>query len=333
MPLDSSPRRRRRAVRRYLRRVPLLPSLLTLGNAFCGFLAIVKATDAAWMIGDGNLTGAALATIEMAGLLIFLAMVFDGLDGKVARLTQQTTEFGAQLDSLADVVTFGVAPAVLAKFLINVHMSPLSGAAQDWHLLPYHPKIYYVLAAFYVLFAVLRLARFNVEVQDPREKSHLEFDGLPTPAAATIIGSLILFYCARNERNSLSRLIFDDGAVYDAVALAMPGALLVVGLLMVSRFPYPHLLNRLLRGRKSFPHLVAAVVLLILFVLEWQIVLLVLSLGYMLSGPLVGLFRFITGRHGPIFDEDDDDEGDEFIEVDALRHGPPSEASGSDLGE
>lgn len=306
-------------MRRYLRRVPLLPSLLTLGNAFCGFLAIVKVTDAAWLMEQGELTAASLATIEAAGLLIFLAMVFDGLDGKVARLTHQTTEFGAQLDSLADVVTFGIAPAVLAKFLINVHMAPAEGAAEVSQILPFHPKIYYVFAAFYVLFGVLRLARFNVEVRDPRERSHLEFDGLPTPAAATVIGALILFYCARNERNSLSRLIFQDAAVYDAVILIMPGALLLVGLLMVSRLPYPHLLNRLLRGRKNFGHLVVAVVLLILAVLEWQLVLVGLSCFYVLSGPMIGIWRLVTGRRPSFEDEeDDDDEGaefDEFVEV------------------
>ncbi len=314
---EPGPRRRGRAVRRYLRRVPLLPSLLTLGNAFCGFLAIVKATDAAQLAAQGQLGGAALATVETAGLLIFLAMVFDGLDGKVARLTHQTTEFGAQLDSLADVVTFGIAPAVLAKFVINVHMAPKTGAAELWQVLPYHPKIYYLFAAFYVLFAVLRLARFNVEVRDPREKSHLEFDGLPSPAAATIIGALILFYCARNERNSISRLFFDDARIYDTLVYAMPVTLLVVGLFMVSRLPYPHLLNRMLRGRKNFGHLVAAVVLLILFVLEWQIVLLALSLVYLASGPVLGVWRFVTGRRGPTFDDfDDDEDGDEFIEVD-----------------
>lgn len=312
-------------MRRYLRRVPLLPSLLTLGNAFCGFLAIVKVTDAAWLMNQGELTAAALATIETAGLLIFLAMVFDGLDGKVARLTHQTTEFGAQLDSLADVVTFGVAPAVLAKFLINVHMAPAVGVATATQVLPYHPKIYYVFAAFYVLFGVLRLARFNVEVRDPRERSHLEFDGLPTPAAATIIGALILFYCARNERNSLSRLFFEHAEVYDTVVLIMPGALLLVGLLMVSRFPYPHLLNRLLRGRKNFGHLVAAVVLLILFVLEWQLVLMSLSLVYLLSGPWIGLWRLVTGRR-PVFEDVEDEDGDEFdefVEIDRPRGGEP----------
>ncbi|MCB9890623.1 MAG: phosphatidylcholine/phosphatidylserine synthase [Planctomycetes bacterium] len=314
---EPTPRRRRRAVRRYLRRVPLLPSLLTLGNAFCGFLAIVKATDAAQLVGDGQLAGAALATVETAGLLIFLAMVFDGLDGKVARLTHQTTEFGAQLDSLADVVTFGIAPAVLAKFVISVHMAPRFADAEAWEILPYHPKIYYLFAAFYVLFAVLRLARFNVEVRDPREKSHLEFDGLPSPAAATIIGSLILFYCARNERNSISRLLFDDERLYDWLVFAMPAMLLVVGLFMVSRLPYPHLLNRVLRGRKNFAHLVAAVVLLILFVLEWQIVLFALSLLYLMSGPILGVWRFVTGKRAPVFEDlDDDDEGDEFIELD-----------------
>ncbi len=304
-------RRRRRRVRRYLKGVPFLPSLLTLGNAFCGFLAIVKVTDAARLAGEGAVPQAAVELVEAAGLLILLAMVFDGLDGKVARLTDQTSRFGAELDSLADVVTFGIAPAVIAKFLITVHHAPSRGAVGAAHqLLPYHPRIYYVCAAVYALFAVLRLARFNVEVTDTDESAHEEFEGLPSPAAAAFVTSLILFWCAEGERNSLSRIFFTEG-VYDAVIIALPGVLLGCGLLMVSRFPYPHVMNRLLRGRKTFPSLVAAVIILILGVLEWQIVLLALNGLYLITGPVLGTARFaralVTGRGN---DDDDVDSGE-----------------------
>lgn len=315
-------------MRRYLKRVPFLPSLLTLGNAFCGFLAIVKITDAARMIGEGEVTQAVWPMIELAGLLIFLAMTFDGLDGWVARLTRQTTEFGAQLDTLADVVTFGIAPAVIAKFVIDAHQAPATGASLAHHYLPYHPKIYYVCAALYVLFAVLRLARFNVEVRDPEEKSHREFEGLPSPAAATVVASLVFFLCAKDEKNSLSGLVFGEG-IYRATILSLPGVLLGCGLLMVSRLPYPHVLNRLLRGRKSFPHLVVAVFLMILVVLEWQIVVVSLSFLYLMTGPVTALYRTVMGIKTPvIFEDEEEDEGPEFDEPAADEAEPPGVVEG-----
>jgi len=158
-----------------LKSVPVLPSLITLGNLFFGFLAMAKVTDA--VRGGGVLDEGVLPTFEIAALFIFLAMVFDALDGRIARMTNQTTAFGAQLDSLADLLTFGVAPAFIAKALINLYEGPPTD------LLPPHPKLYYFCAAVYVLCAAMRLARFNVE-STPDEKDHREFQGLPTPGAA-----------------------------------------------------------------------------------------------------------------------------------------------------
>src|SRR5262249_40608794 len=106
----SRPRRRRL---RNLRRVPVLPSLVTLGNLFFGFLAMAKVADAVMLSASGQtqpmFNDEVVAKLEAGTILIFVAMIFDALDGTVARLTKQTTKFGAQLDSLADVVTFGVA--------------------------------------------------------------------------------------------------------------------------------------------------------------------------------------------------------------------------------
>ncbi len=302
-------------MRRYLRRVPLLPSLFTLGNAFCGFLAIVKISDAARLVGAGEMSAAAWTLIETAGLLIFLALVFDGLDGKVARLTKQTTEFGAQLDSLADIITFGVTPAVLGKFLIDVHQAPRAGEVLAHQFLPFHPKVYYVCAAIFVLFAVLRLARFSVEVRDPNERAHLWFEGLPSPAAATVVGALVLYLCAQEETHSLSSWLFDEH-FYRTVIMALPGVLLGCALLMVSRLPYPHLLNHLLRGRKSFPHLVVAVIMMIVVVIEWQLAVLGGITLYVLSGPVYGLWFLVRGRSISDEVDDDDEAGPEFDELD-----------------
>ena len=207
---------------RQLKTVPVLPSLVTLGNLYFGFLAMAKVADAGLLYGlqAGPIAPEALALFETAALLVFLAMVFDGLDGAVARLTNQTSAFGAQLDSLCDMVTFGVAPAFLTKLLIEYH----AGADR---LLPAHPKLYYVAAAIYVLCAAMRLARFNVEVSSPAAEDHREFSGLPSPAAAAVVCSLIAFYATRNDADSLSSQLLPT-VVWDWMILAMPSALVVL---------------------------------------------------------------------------------------------------------
>jgi CDP-diacylglycerol--serine O-phosphatidyltransferase len=289
-----------------LSNVPFFPSLITLGNAFCGFLAIIKITDAAFLVGSHPLTEAlrpeVFARIETAGLLIFLAMVFDALDGKVARLTDQTTDFGAQLDSLADVITFGVAPAVLAKFMVDLHQPPHGS------LLPSHPKFYYLCAALFALFAVMRLARFNVETPDHSEEAHSEFSGLPTPAAAAAIVSLLLFTCAQKETGEITNLLFSP-EIYNNLIRFLPLVLFLTGLLMISTLPYPHFMNTVFRGKKSFPFLALAVFVLILGALEWRIVLLILCSLYLLTGPLIGLTRLFFGGRGSGSDGNDEEDG------------------------
>lgn len=288
----------RRPRLRDLKNVPVLPSLVTLANLFFGFLAIAKAADALLVAGPrGVLTVESVHLIETAALLVFVAMVFDGLDGAVARLTNQTTVFGAQLDSLADAVTFGVAPAFLAKVLVEFH------ARGPAPLLPPHAKLYYAAAAIFVLCAAMRLARFNVEVESPRADDHKEFSGLPSPAAAAVICSAIAFFATRRE-NNLSALLLPP-SIYEDLILAMPVALVLLGLLMVSRFPYPHLVNSLVRGRHTFPFLATLVVLTFVAAIEWQLAVVVLSLVYVASGILIGLWRLVTrGRMGPPFDND-----------------------------
>ena len=279
---------------RALKRIPILPSLVTLGNAFCGFLAIAKVADAvARSLVDGRLqvNAAFTATLEEAAFLVFLAMVFDGLDGKVARLTKQTSDFGGQLDSLADAVTFGVAPAFLAKVLIDFHAEPYPNA-----LLPQHPRLYYLAAALYALCAIMRLARFNVETQSHDEKAHDEFVGLPSPAAASVVAALLLFWCTRNSSDQVISRYFLSARFYDGMVQAMPWVVAACGLLMVSRFPYPHLVNWLFRGGKSFLFLWSVVVLLILAALEWPLVLMTVALGYMALGPLLWVVRLFRPR-------------------------------------
>jgi CDP-diacylglycerol--serine O-phosphatidyltransferase len=250
-----------------MRRIAVLPNLITLGNAFCGLLAVAKAIDAL------ALSGAAphlfYASMESACWLVVLGMVFDALDGRVARMTGGASEFGAQLDSFSDALTFGVAPALLAKVLIE-HEGPLHGWSG-------HPRLHFIAAAAFALLAILRLARFNLET-GPEAEAHRSFRGLPSPAAAGSVVSSILLYLTlvrpelETEEGGAPTPLGRAFKLFPEIRLEVPGwyfpalALLLptLGFLMVSRVPYEHLMSRLTR-RGSFFALVYVVVLSFLF--------------------------------------------------------------------
>jgi CDP-diacylglycerol--serine O-phosphatidyltransferase len=244
---------------RPIRTVAVFPTMFTLANLICGFFAIVVAARverptsperpaAVDKISFANPTRVIRQldpandthNVMLSGWLIFLAMIFDALDGHVARLARSATDFGAQLDSLCDVVSFGVAPGFLL-----VKMCPAFTFSHD--------KIWLIAAAFAAC-AALRLARFNVETSE--DDDHMNFNGLPSPAgAASIAGFAILFYELRLSDNPLMYAAEID----QAVQMALPIFALIVALLMVSRIPYPHIVNQMLRGQRSFGHVVLLV--------------------------------------------------------------------------
>lgn len=297
--IDDLPSARRRRGLRRLKDVPVLPSLITLGNVFFGFLAIAKVADALRTSAPGASFGSVVELFETAAILIFVAMVFDALDGRVARMTGQTTPFGAQLDSMADMVTFGVAPAFLGKTLVDWHSQTDANG-----LLPLQPKLFYAAAAVYVLCAALRLARFNVET-GADEEDHNEFKGLPSPAAAAVVCSLVSLFCTSQDENADLGHWLIGPEHFDKIVVAMPAVLVLLGLLMVSRVPYPHAMSAILRGRHSMPFLAGLVVLIIVAAVEWQFALAACTIGYVVWGLLVGVFRFVT-RHRDDDDLDDD---------------------------
>jgi len=278
----SGPRQRLRD----LRHVPVLPSLITLGNVFFGFLAMAKVTDAALASSLPPRLASVASTFELAALLVFVAMVFDAIDGTVARLTNQSTKFGAQLDSLADVVTFGAAPAFISKVLLEF------AARSDPEILPFKPRVFYGAAVIYLLCAAMRLARFNVETPSAHVEDHREFKGLPSPAAAAVVCAIVAFYCAPSEDHTFSRLIL-PAVVTKNLLPALPVTVTLLGLLMVSRFPFPHLVNSVFRRGHSFPFLASLVVFLVVAAVEWQFALLALTVVYVFSGLVLGLYRLI----------------------------------------
>ena len=258
---------------RYLgtkRGIALIPTLLTLGNGFCGFVAIAKALDAVMYAGS-PVFGEKLV---QAAWLIFLAMVFDALDGRVARLTQQTTEFGAQLDSFTDLISFGVAPAVMVKVIFEQGMIQAN--------LSYSVKLTLLLTALYTICSVLRLARFTVDTT-PEDHAHHLFMGLPTPAAAGTIAASVLFLYHGDQTFSFMEK--------PEVLLSIKKGLLflppLLGLLMMSKIEYVHFFNRFVRGRKTFNFLVQGILVLFLVAFWHEVAILLCFLAYLASGPVM----------------------------------------------
>jgi CDP-diacylglycerol---serine O-phosphatidyltransferase len=256
---------------RPIRTIAVFPTLLTLGNLVCGFFAIVVAARVDKPVpGEWELTVFVdTQNVMISGLLIFLAMIFDGLDGYVARLARTTSDFGAELDSLCDLVTFGVAPGFLL-----VKMCP------KFTIL--HDQTIWIIATVFVACAALRLARFNVETSD--EDDHLQFNGLPSPAAAMAIASFaIMFFYLRNpsvpaaERYVLIDTVLENILPYFGV---------LVALLMVSRIPYPHVINQIFRGQRSFAHVVGVVFTLMAVMLFRGYAVPLLCCAFILYGPI-----------------------------------------------
>lgn len=250
---------------RLRRRISVLPTLMTLGNLLCGFSAIWYASLP--VVGAPDKTGA----FAIAGYLIFAAMVFDMLDGSMARLTRATSDFGAELDSLADVVSFGIVPAFLSLKIIAHLLAVTAGELINPLAQSVDGRFFWMIAAIYVACTALRLARFNAHNAHSVE-SHLIFRGLPSPGAAGVVGATAIFFEAL--RPTASHFLpfrvpdFVQSAVAGAFPYLMPVILLALSALMVSRIEYPHLINQYLRGRRPFSYIVRLVLLVLLFF--WQ---------------------------------------------------------------
>lgn len=244
----------RRVRRQRLKYITILPSLITLLNGACGFAAIGFASKAgSEHFQISNLDNSNFA---WAAYMIFIAMIADMLDGRVARMSQTTSSFGGQLDSLCDVISFGVAPAFLTMKILNSRLRNLinPAAAID----PFVVKFIWVSAAFYMACAAIRLARFNVENEED-ETSHMSFIGLPTPAAAGVLASLVLFWDYILPVAQNSPLV---AAGAKTIILVLPFITIITAILMISRIRYPHLVNQYLKGRKPLEHLIWSIIII-----------------------------------------------------------------------
>lgn len=230
----------------------LLPNLLTTGALFAGFYAIVAAINGRY---------------EPAVISIFVAMVLDGMDGRIARMTNTQSDFGAEYDSLSDMVSFGLAPALVAYEWILVDLG----------------KIGWLGAFVFTSAAALRLARFNTQANVANKKF---FQGLPSPAAAAVLAGVIWFFESYGLRSHLVAM-----PVVFALTIAM-------ALLMVSNIRYYSFKELDLRGKVPFVAVLAIVLCFVLISLDPAAVLALSFTGYALSGPTITLLQVRRHRRG-----------------------------------
>jgi CDP-diacylglycerol--serine O-phosphatidyltransferase len=236
--------------RRLRRGIYLLPTTFTVGNLFCGFFSLVLASQGKY---------------ELAAIVIIVAGILDGLDGWIARLTGTTSEFGVQFDSLADIVSFGIAPAFLAY---------------HWALLPLR-RVGWLIAFLYVVCAAMRLARYNLQVGISDKRY---FVGLPSPSAAGMIACAAFAFPLRSAERWVSILV----------------GVLVVGVagLMISRFRYRSFKNLDLRHRRPYIYALAIAGALVFVFSHPKGALMTLAALYVASAPTAYLWSVL--RRGRI---------------------------------
>lgn len=221
----------RRVRKQRVRYIALLPSLITILNGVFGFTAIALASK------DVKPEAGQLSCFALAGYMVLLAMFADMLDGRLARMSQSTSSFGGQLDSLCDMISFGIAPAFLMLKLVE---SKLELGTVVWG--GFLHRFIWLAAVAYIACTAIRLARFNVENEE-NEASHMSFAGLPSPGAAGVIVSIIIFHQEKVP-------------YFDLLVYLLPFITVGVAILMVSQIAYPHILNVYLTGKKPFGHLI-----------------------------------------------------------------------------
>lgn len=281
--------------------ISLLPASATLGNLLCGFLAVfccLLSLRAEWSENKYPVQPRVFFTrleavfpthIAAGAYLIFLAMVFDALDGRLARMTRRTSEFGAQLDSLSDVVSFGVAPAAL--FVTMLLRPARNVVAEETDVSSLQFRIGLTCALVYVSCAAIRLARYNAE-NIKTEASQRAFSGLPSPGAGAAVAALLALH-EHLRQAGFAALGIDWPLV---LRWLIAGCAFGVGLLMVSRLDYVHVFNLYVRRRHPPTHLVWLVVILGL-AWKWpELMLVLVTEAYVVSGLGLGIGRHTRKR-------------------------------------
>ena len=278
----NGPGEKKSTARQGIRRgIYIIPSLFTIGNILCGFYALINCLKGsqAQQLGE---TGMATNLFNQAAVALMISWLLDNLDGRIARLTDTTSEFGVELDSIADFLSFGIAPALLAY-------------TWGYGATPGLEKPGWAVSFFFLICGALRLARFNViartteiaSSKSPRPDKRF-FVGLPTPGAAGLVASVVHFFPVPFQ--SL------DPARRDLFSPILLAAMTVLALLMVSTIRYSKYINVGARVRHPFVTLplISLFVAGIWFYSQW--VMLVLAGTYVIHGPLLRLLALFPRR-------------------------------------
>lgn len=245
-------------------KIYLLPNLMTAGNLFCGFLATLKIVQGALAVslaaqaGDAAFANAGDAFFKTAIWCILAACIFDLLDGRLARLGGTDSPFGREFDSLADIVSFGVAPALLVSRVL----------LRDFE------KLGLLVASVYLICGAMRLARFNCIAASNAEKATKEFKGFPIPAAAGTVASITLFMV----------WLSNDRVEHRIMQWVLPPLLLFLSWMMFSSFKYPSFKNINWRTTRSLPKFLAIVLLITLTVMNYMWMPAMIFVAYLLYG-------------------------------------------------
>lgn len=239
----------------YEPKIYLLPNMMTAGNLFCGFAATLRILEGALQQSSGV---DAIQTFQIAIFFILGACVFDLLDGRVARLGGNESPFGREFDSLADVVSFGVAPALLVYRIVLAEFTTIG----------------WIIASLYLLCGALRLARFNCLAAAGAPGAGKEFRGFPIPAAAGLIASITLWM-----------LWLEEGEVHIGQwRYVLPPLMVFLSIMMFSRVSYPSFKAVGWRTQRSLPRFLLIVSIVLITVLNYQWMPMVLFCGYLTYG-------------------------------------------------
>lgn len=269
-------------------KIYLLPNLMTAGNLFCGFAASLKVVEGSMLKISANVSdplavarAADLATTQFyaAIWLILASCVFDLLDGRLARLGGNESAFGREFDSLADIVSFGVAPALMV-YSIVLHEFQKTG---------------WVIASVYLICGALRLARFNCLAAADSISANKEFKGFPIPAAAGLIASLVLFMLWLDER----------GRDIGNGKWVLPPLMVFLAWMMFSGFRYPSFKSLNWRTTRSLPRFLLIVIVLVVTVMFYEWMPFVIFVSYLLYG---FLRPFLSRQMKREIEEEEDDE-------------------------
>lgn len=295
-------------LRQRMKTLPILPTILTSGNLACGVTSILCATHGPIQSSPPQ-PDSPITYLGWASIFIFLAMICDLFDGKVARMTRTDGPFGKELDSLADIVSFGVAPAIL------FHVAILGPGSQI--ISSNFERFIVAISILYAVFAAIRLARYNVEHSDPPAADKVKdqtFTGLPSPGAAAVVATLVGYkvYLSKgtNFADDPIHYVLTQTQFDDLFKVILPAATLVAAFLMVSTIRFPHA-GVLLSKRMPVRSFILALLIISLLTFLHMSAIVLLMLLYVFGSFTVGIIKSLR-NHGisgkDILEEDDEED-------------------------